>query len=135
MTGASKCAERTRLHGFDPTGVSGNRRDLNVNPRRAQLTGSLRYRLFVRLATIAGSTDENRESSKVNTPTNVPHFNNVHVHLTNDVQQGITARHYFEIVGVHPGRVAMFGYLQQKGDCFVSVERAPNDYLLSDVTL
>ncbi|MCY3810894.1 MAG: amidohydrolase [Gammaproteobacteria bacterium] len=66
----------------------------------------------------------------------VPLFNDVHFHLTNYVQRGITARRYFEIVGDRVGRVAMFGIpLQQKWDHFVSGDRAPDYYLLSDAAL
>ena len=65
-----------------------------------------------------------------------PLFNDVHFHLLNYVQRGITARQYFGIVGDRVGRVAMFGIpLQQKWDYFVSGDRAPNYYLLSDAAL
>ena len=65
-----------------------------------------------------------------------PLFNDVHFHLSNYVQRGITARRYFEIVGDRVGRVAMFGIpLQQKWDYFVSGDRAPDYYLLSDAAL
>ena len=63
-------------------------------------------------------------------------FNDVHFHLTNYVQQGISAREYFDMVGDRVGRVAMFGIpLQQKWDYFVSGERAPHYYLHSDAAL
>ena len=69
-------------------------------------------------------------------PEDAPLFNDVHFHLTNYVQRGITARRYFEIVGERVGRVAMFGIpLQQKWDHFVSGDRAPDYYLLSDAAL
>ena len=65
-----------------------------------------------------------------------PLFNDVHFHLTNYVQQGITAREYFDMVGDRVGRVAMFGIpLQQKWDYFVSGDRAPHYYLHSDAAL
>ena len=65
-----------------------------------------------------------------------PLFNDVHFHLLNYVQRGITAKDYFKIVGDRVGRVAMFGIpLQQKWDYFVSGDRAPNYYLLSDAAL
>jgi len=65
-----------------------------------------------------------------------PLFNDVHFHLLNYVQRGITAHQYFKIVGDRVGRVAMFGIpLQQKWDYFVSGDRAPNYYLLSDAAL
>ena len=63
-------------------------------------------------------------------------FNDVHFHLLNYVQRGITAKDYFKIVGGRVGRVAMFGIpLQQKWDYFISGDRAPNYYLLSDAAL
>ncbi len=65
-----------------------------------------------------------------------PLFHDVHFHLSNYVQRGITARQYFEIVGDRVGRVAMFGIpLQQKWDYFVSGDRAPDYYLQSDAAL
>ena len=65
-----------------------------------------------------------------------PLFNDVHFHLLNYVQRGITAQRYFDIVGDRVGRVAMFGIpLQQKWDYFVSGDRAPLYYLHSDAAL
>ena len=65
-----------------------------------------------------------------------PLFHDVHFHLLNYVQRGITAKQYLGIVGDRVGRVAMFGIpLQQKWDYFISGDRAPNYYLLSDAAL
>ena len=65
-----------------------------------------------------------------------PLFNDVHFHLSDYVQQGITAREYFDMVGDRVGRVAMFGIpLQQKWDYFVSADRVPRYYLHSDAAL
>ena len=65
-----------------------------------------------------------------------PLFNDAHFHLSNYVQRGITARHYFDMVGERVGRVAMFGIpLQQKWDYFVSGDREPHYYLHSDAAL
>ena len=65
-----------------------------------------------------------------------PLFNDVHFHLLNYIQRGITAERYFEIVGDRVGRVAMFGIpVQQKWDYFISGDRAPDYYLLSDAAL
>ena len=136
MTAASKHEKGTQSLGRNPTRINTNRRDLNISTRRLPLTGSLRYLLLVSLVTIAISANENRESSPANVTTNVPLFNDVHFHLTNYVQEGMTARRYFEIVGDRVGRVAMFGIpLQQKRDVFVSGERAPDEDLLSDAAL
>ena len=65
-----------------------------------------------------------------------PLFNDVHFHLSDYAQRGITARQYFDMVGDRVGRVAMFGIpLQQKWDYFVSGERTPRYYLHSDASL
>ena len=65
-----------------------------------------------------------------------PLFNDVHFHSTNYVQRGITALEYLDLVGDRVGRVAMFGIpLQQKWDYFVSGDRSPEYYLLSDASL
>ena len=78
----------------------------------------------------SGATETTGRASEI------PLFNDVHFHLTNYVQRGITARQYFAMVGDRVGRVAMFGIpLQQKWDYFVSGERAPDYYLLSDAAL
>ena len=65
-----------------------------------------------------------------------PLFHDVHFHLTNYVQRGITARAYLAMVGDRVGRTAMFGIpLQQKWDHFVSGDRAPDYYLRSNASL
>ncbi|MCY4269999.1 MAG: amidohydrolase [Gammaproteobacteria bacterium] len=65
-----------------------------------------------------------------------PLFHDVHFHLSNYAQRGISANRYFDIVGDRVGRVAMFGIpLQQKWDYFVSGDRAPDYYLLTDAAL
>ncbi len=63
-------------------------------------------------------------------------FNDSHFHLTNYIQKGLTTEDFLEIMGNKVGRVALFGIpLQQKWDYFVSGERAPDYYLLSDARL
>ena len=92
---------------------------------------------------IFGSASVNAQSPEVADKTgthddavSTPQFNDVHFHLLNYIQQGITASQYMEMVGDRVGRVAMFGIpLQQKWDSFVSGDRAPNYYLLSDASL
>ncbi len=65
-----------------------------------------------------------------------PLFNDIHFHLTNYIQEGITAERYLEIAGERVGRTAIFGIpLQQKWDAFVSGQRAPDYYLRSDASL
>ena len=81
----------------------------------------------------AARADDGAGSRAVET---TPLFHDVHFHLLNYVQRGITAQQYFKIVGDRVGRVAMFGIpLQQKWDYFVSGDRAPSYYLLSDAAL
>jgi len=63
-------------------------------------------------------------------------FHDCHSHLTNYIQEGLTAKELLEIMGDKVGRAALFGIpLQQKWDYFVSGERAPDYYLLSDASL
>ncbi len=75
-------------------------------------------------------------AAQADTGESAPLFHDVHFHLSDYVQRGITAREYFDMVGDRVGRVAMFGIpLQQKWDYFVSGERAPRYYLHSDAAL
>ncbi|MCY4096292.1 MAG: amidohydrolase [Gammaproteobacteria bacterium] len=118
--------------------VRTNQRDPTIEKILLRLAGYIRLALFLSFVTvtITVSAKENRDNHAAGAPTNVPLFNDVHFHLTNYVQQGITAQRYFEIVGDRVGRVAMFGIpLQQKWDHFVSGDRAPDYYLLSDAAL
>ncbi len=60
----------------------------------------------------------------------------VHFHLDNYIQEGITMKEFLELMGDKVGRVAIFGIpLQQKWDYFVDGERRPDYYLLSDTEL
>ena len=105
--------------------------------RRRRASGARAYGWIavVLLACLAQATAHAATETNAR-PSDAAIFNDVHFHLTNYVQRGITARRYFEMVGDRVGRVAMFGIpLQQKWDYFVSGERAPNYYLLSDAAL
>ncbi|MBV1869903.1 MAG: amidohydrolase, partial [Gammaproteobacteria bacterium] len=63
-------------------------------------------------------------------------FNDAHFHLTNYIQEGLTMEAFLEIMGDKVGRSTVFGIpLQQKWDYFVSGERKPDYYLLSDARL
>jgi len=63
-------------------------------------------------------------------------FNDAHFHLTNYIQEGLTMEAFLEIMENKVGRSAVFGIpLQQKWDYFVSGERKPDYYLLSDARL
>ena len=83
---------------------------------------------------LGASEDSEQQESSSNVAE--PVFHDVHFHLTNYIQEGITAQRFFQIVGNQVGRVAMFGIpLQQKWDHFVSGDRAPDYYLKSDASL
>ena len=104
------------------------RRSLTVGGPMLLCAGLL---LFGLAATGADDDDTVTDATE-----STPVFHDVHFHLLNYVQRGITAKQYFKIVGDRVGRVAMFGIpLQQKWDYFISGERAPNYYLLSDAAL
>ena len=86
--------------------------------------------LFIFLALCICPVAEEEKGSQA------PLFNDVHFHLLNYIQEGITAKEYLDIAGDHVGRVAMFGIpLQQKWDYFVTGDRAPDNYLRSNASL
>ncbi len=63
-------------------------------------------------------------------------FHDVHFHIANYVQQGISLPEFLRIAGDQVGRVALYGIpLQQKWDYFESRGRAPDYYLRSDAAL
>jgi hypothetical protein len=63
-------------------------------------------------------------------------INDVHFHLENYIQEGISIRDFLKLMGGNVWRVAIFGIpLQQKWDYFVDGDRAPDYYLLSDTEL
>jgi predicted TIM-barrel fold metal-dependent hydrolase len=63
-------------------------------------------------------------------------FNDSHVHLTNYVQEGISARELLELMGNQVGRAALFGIpLQQQWSHRVSGDDAPIYYLDTDSPL
>ena len=63
-------------------------------------------------------------------------FNDSHFHLTNYIQQGITAREFLAIMGNRVGRSTLFGIpLQQHWSFANSGEFAPTYYLQSDAPL
>jgi hypothetical protein len=63
-------------------------------------------------------------------------FNDVHVHLTNYVQEGITARRLIELMGTKVWRATLFGIpLQQQWSYRVDGDDAPTYYLDSDSRL
>jgi len=63
-------------------------------------------------------------------------FNDSHVHLTNNVQEGPSIRALLTMMGNHAGRAAVFGIpLQQEWSYRVDGDRAPTYYLDSDAPL
>lgn len=63
-------------------------------------------------------------------------FNDAHFHLTNYVQEGLTAKRYVEIMGDKVGRSALFGIpLQQLWSHENSGDFAPTYYLQTDAPL
>lgn len=63
-------------------------------------------------------------------------FNDSHVHLTNNIQEGPTIRQLLDTMGSHAGRAAVFGIpLQQEWSYRVDGDRAPTYYLHSDAPL
>ena len=63
-------------------------------------------------------------------------FNDSHFHLTNYIQEGITAKDFLGIMGSRVGRSTLFGIpLQQQWSYRVSGNQAPTYYLDSDAPL
>jgi hypothetical protein len=63
-------------------------------------------------------------------------FNDNHVHLTNYIQEGITAKQFLKLMGNQVGRAALFGIpLQQQWSYRVSGNDAPKYYLDTDAHL
>jgi len=63
-------------------------------------------------------------------------FNDVHVHLTNNIQEGPSMRELLEMMGNNVSRAAVFGIpLQQQWSYAVDKDRAPTYYLHSDAPL
>jgi hypothetical protein len=63
-------------------------------------------------------------------------FNDAHVHLTNNIQEGPSIRELLDMMGNKAGRAAVFGIpLQQEWSHSVDGDRAPTYYLHSDAPL
>jgi hypothetical protein len=63
-------------------------------------------------------------------------FNDAHVHLTNNIQEGPSISELLEMMGGTVGRAAVFGIpLQQQWSYAVDKDRAPTYYLHSDAPL
>ena len=63
-------------------------------------------------------------------------FNDVHFHLTNYIQEGITVQKFLGIMGTRVGRSTLFGIpLQQQWSYRISGDNAPTYYLDTDARL
>ena len=93
-----------------------------------------RFLLVVAILSCAGpSLCEGQPSGKTSSRYE---FNDVHFHLTNYIQEGITVRQYLTIMGKRVGRSALFGIpLQQQWSYRVSGNQAPTYYLDTDAPL
>ena len=124
------------MFGGDATGRRGAGDGRRGAGHRFRDAGCIALALLVCLGGPTVRAQDDGAGDTTDAAAKAPLYNDAHFHLTNYVQRGITARRYFEIVGERVGRVAMFGIpLQQKWDWFVSGERAPDYYLLSDAAL
>jgi len=69
-------------------------------------------------------------------PSEQPELNDVHVHLTNYIQQGTDIHDFLKIMGTKVGRAALFGIpLQQEWSYQNSGDFAPTYYLQTDARL
>ena len=69
-------------------------------------------------------------------PGNTYDFDDSHFHLTNYVQEGITAQQFLKLMGRKVGRSTLFGIpLQQQWSYRISGDRAPTYYLDTDARL
>jgi predicted TIM-barrel fold metal-dependent hydrolase len=63
-------------------------------------------------------------------------LNDAHVHLTNYIQEGVTAQRMLELMGTRVNRAVLFGIpLQQQWSYRISEKTAPKYYLESDAPL
>src|SRR5579864_6460990 len=71
------------------------------------------------------------------TPTDKYLFNDSHFHLTNYIQEGITAKRFLEIMGDKAGRSTLFGIPLQQQWSFQNsgAKNGPTYYLQSDAPL
>ena len=91
-----------------------------ISPKAAALAAALCLAAPVRTAGVGSSPD----------------FDDAHFHLTNYVQEGITASRFLEIMGTRVGRSTLFGIpLQQTWAYGNSGDFAPTYYLESDAPL
>jgi Amidohydrolase len=83
------------------------------------------------LSFVIGALSQDRGS-----PASVPEYNDVHLHLTNYIQEGTDIHDFIKLMGTKVGRSALFGIpLQQQWSYRVDGDRAPTYYLQSDAPL
>ncbi len=98
------------------------------------------YETSLRTATRAGrvdpATDRRRGARRSGRAAEQPLFHDSHVHLTNYVQEGITAKQFLKVMGTRVGRSTLFGIpLQQQWSHRVSGDDKPTYYLDTDSPL
>jgi hypothetical protein len=75
-------------------------------------------------------------SAQASAPQQQPELNDVHLHLTNYIQEGTDIHKFLQIMGTRVGRVAIFGIpLQQQWSFRNSGNKAPTYYLETDSPL
>lgn len=96
----------------------------------------LKLSLFLLMCSICAFPSLVNAESKIATEETEILFHDAHWHLTNYIQEGPAIEDFLEIMEGKIGRAVLFGIpLQQKWDYFVSRERKPDYYLLSDARL
>jgi hypothetical protein len=97
---------------------------------------SRRIAIVVGLALSLFLTTQPRLGAQAGAASASADFDDVHFHLTNYVQEGITAQRFLQIMGSRVGRSALFGIpLQQTWAYGNSGDYAPTYYLHSDAPL
>src|SRR5262245_39135540 len=124
---------RTRVRG---SGTRRRKNALRIRSRRAP--SNVLVTTLVALAVAAALSFSPSVSAQPRTAktTGNYEFNDCHFHLTNYVQEGITAQHFLGIMGKRVGRSTLFGIpLQQQWSYRISGDKAPTYYLDSDARL
>ena len=92
-------------------------------------------KLFIKIFSILLSI-VNFVSAQTTKPTDDYLFNDSHFHLTNYIQEGITAKKFVEVMGNKAGRSTLFGIpVQQQWSFQNSGKYAPSYYLQTDAPL
>jgi hypothetical protein len=91
----------------------------------------LGFAFALALSFVIGALSQDRGS-----PAPVPEYNDVHLHLTNYIQEGTDIHDFIKLMGTKVGRSVLFGIpLQQQWSYRVDGDRAPAYYLQTDAPL